>query len=348
MPFGGLLTGTAIMGGASILGGVIGNIASSGDRDRAQQAYQQALDQIMSIGAPPDLAKEILLKNFQQVGVLTPELEEAVHLDAPKVAQIQEAPELRKAQMTALQAMGQRAATGMTAEDRSRLAQIQLQQARDTEAKRQQILQSYQQRGLGGGGSELTAQLQAASAGSAQAAEQGLGLQAQASQAALEAARQYGAFGSQMRGQEFDIARAKAGAEDQAALARFNEAVARQQRNVATRMGVQQQNLGTQQRIAEQNIAQANAELQRQRAAQAQQYQMGLDRARALSGAQQGIAGVYQQQAAQTGQMFSDLGAGVGRMGAAYALAGKPTEEKPAGGGGGSVKDASVMNRGKP
>jgi len=315
---------------ASAIGGVLGNALSGDDRDQAMQAYQQALAEINAIGAPPDLARQIILQRFEQDGVLTPELEEAVALDAPKVAAIQEAPELRKAQMTALQLIGQRAATGMGPEDRARLAEIQLQQARDTEAKRQQILQSYQQRGLGGAGSELAAQLQAASAGSAQAAEQGTQLAAQAQRAALESAREYGALGGQIRGQEFDIARTKAGAEDQAAMARFNEAVGRQQRNVATRMGVQQQNLATRQRIAEQNTAQANAELQRQRAAEAQQYQLALQRAGMRSAAQQAIGQAYSGRAQQTAGMWSGIGTGIGRVAGAYAAhSAKPSQKNP-------------------
>lgn len=303
----------AMGAGVSAIGGLLGNMFSAGDRDAAMQAYQQALAEINAVGAPPDLAREIILQRFEQVGVLTPELEEAVTLEAPKVAAIKEAPELRQAQMTALQMLGERAKTGFNAEDRAALAQIQLQQARDTEAKRQQILQSFQQRGMGGSGAELAAQLQAASAGSAQAGEEGLKLQAQAQRAALEAASQYGGLGGQIRGQEFDIARTKAGAEDQAAMARFNEAVARQQRNVATRMGVQQQNLGTRQRIAEQNVTQSNAELQRQRAAEAQQYQLALQRAQARAAAQQGIGSVHAGQAQQTAGMWSGLGSGVGQ-----------------------------------
>lgn len=299
--------------GASAIGGILGNVLSGGDRDAAMAAYQRALDEINAIGAPPDLAREIILQRFEQVGVLTPELEEAVALDAPKVAAIKEDPMLRKAQTTALQLLGERAKTGLGVEDRAALAQIQLQQARDTEAKRQQILQSYQQRGLGGAGVELASQLQAASAGAAQAGEEGLKLQAQAQRAALEAATQSGQLGSQIRGQEFDIARTKAAAEDETARARFNEAVARQQRNVATRMGVQQQNLATRQRIAEQNVAQQNAELQRQRSAEAQQYQLALQRAQARAGAQQGIGGAYAGQAQQTAGMWSGLGAGVGQ-----------------------------------
>ena len=308
-----IATGTAIAlgAGASLLGGVIGNMSASEDRAQAERAMQAAYAEIEKLGAGPDLAREILLKNFEQVGVLTPELEEAVTLDAPKVAQIQEAPELRKAQMTALELIGQRATTGMGPEDRARLAEIQLQQARDTEAKRQQILQSYQQRGIAGAGSELAAQLQAASAGSAQAGEQGLQLAAQAQRSALEAAREYGALGGQIRGQEFGIAQTKAGAEDQASMARFNEALARQQRNVAARMGAQQYNLGTRQRIAEQNVAQQNVELQRQRAAEQQMYDNQVRVAQMRAQARLGQAGQYQQQAQQTAGAVQGAASGV-------------------------------------
>jgi hypothetical protein len=303
---------------APIVGGIIGNIMSSGDRQRAREAFQRALAEIEAVGAPPDLAREIILQRFEQVGVLTPELEEAVALEAPKVAQIQEDPALRKAQTTALELLGERAKTGFSTEDRAALAQIQLQQARDVEAKRQQILQSYQQRGLGGAGAELASQLQAASAGAAQAGEEGLKLQAQAQRAALEAAMQSGQLGTQVRGQEFDIARTKAGAEDQAAMARFNEAVGRQQRNVATRMNVQQQNLANRQRIAEQNVAQANQELYRQRQGEERRYQLALQQAQARAGAQQGMGGMYQQQAGQTAGMVSGIATGIGRGFTAY------------------------------
>lgn len=311
---------------APIITGALGNLFSSDDRERAQQAAMAAYQEIASLGAGPDLAREILYRNFEQVGVLTPELEEAIQLEAPKIAQIQEAPELRKAQMTALELIGQRAATGMGPEDRARLAEIQLQQARDTEAKRQQIIQSYQQRGLGGAGSELAAQLQAASAGSAQAGEQGLQLAAQAQRSALEAAREYGILGGQIRGQEFDIARTKAGAEDQAAMARFNEAVARQQRNVAARNVAQQQNLATRQRISEQNIAQQNAELLRQRDAERQMRDDQLRVAQMRSQARLGQSAQYQQQAGQTAGMWQGIGSGIGQA-AMYAgmHAAKPT-----------------------
>ncbi len=96
-------------------------------------------------------------------------------------------------------------------------------------------------------------------------------------------------------------------------MARFNEAVARQQRNIAARNIAQQQNLATRQRIAEQNVQQSNVELQRQRAAEQQMYDNQLRVAQMRAQARLGQAGQYQQQAQQTAGMWSGMGSSVGQ-----------------------------------
>lgn len=299
--------------GVSALGGILGNVFSSGSRRDALNASQRALDELLSLGYPPDLAKEIILQKYQEVGRYIPDLEEEIQLAVPEVSQIQEAPELREAQMTALQMLGERAKTGFGAEERAGLNQIQLQQARDTEAKRQQILQSFQQRGMGGAGAELVAQLQAASAGSAQAGEEGLRLQAQAAQNALQAASMTGTLGGQIRGQEFDIARTKAAAKDQTTMAKYNAAMARQERNIAARNVAQQQNLATRQRISDLNTAQAERELYRQREGLERQYQLGMVRTGMIAQGYQNMANVHQGQAAQTAGAWTGGAGAIGQ-----------------------------------
>lgn len=323
-------TALAIAGGAQILGGVIGNMASAGDRERAQDAYQRALAEIESIGAPPDLAKEIFFNNFQQVGVLTPEMEEAIHLEAPKVAEIKESPELKKARMDALLALRQTSRTGYDAKGRADLALGLLQAQRAAEAEKQATLQSRQRQGAGSAGDVFAAQLASGSAMSAQAGE--LGLKAAASQQEAKGAA-LNAFlraASEETQSQFNRDLTRAQSLDQQQLQKFNEAVGRQQRNVAARTQAQQYNLGAQQRIAEANVEQRNRELLRQREGQARQYELGLRRAEARSGAQRGMGGQYQQQAGQTAGMWSGIGAGAGRMiGAAYSGAGKGTSPTP-------------------
>jgi colicin import membrane protein len=297
---------------ANVAGGVIGGMASSSDRAAAAAASQKALKEIEAIGAPPDVAREILLREYKSAGVLTPEVEKQVDLGVSQVSQIKEAPELREAQMGALKRLQEASKAGFTPEARAVMQEARTQAQRDAQAKMQQILQQQQARGLAGAGSTLAAQLQAGSAAAAEEGEAAIKTGAAAAQAALSAAAQSGQLGSSIRGQEFDIARTKAGAEDQFALQRFNEAVSRQQRDVSARNIAQQANLAQQQRILDMNVAQRNAELQRQRQAEADRYRMEMQRAGMRAGAYSGEAQQRQQQAAQTQQGWSQIGQGFG------------------------------------
>jgi hypothetical protein len=65
MPAGGLVAGGVVAIGSSILGG----IAAGKERDKAQAALDKARDIIAGVGAPPDLAKQIILEQFKVAGV---------------------------------------------------------------------------------------------------------------------------------------------------------------------------------------------------------------------------------------------------------------------------------------
>ena len=99
MPFGGALTIGLISGGATLAGSIIGNMASGADRDAAAAAQKKAYDKILKLGAGPDLTRKIFLEEFKSAGVLTPELEKAVNIDASKTAEIKEDPRFKEAQM---------------------------------------------------------------------------------------------------------------------------------------------------------------------------------------------------------------------------------------------------------
>lgn len=305
-----VLAAAAIAG--PIIGGVIGNMASAADRRAAQDAAQRAFEIIDQIGAPPDLSREIIYDQFQQVGVLTPELEEAINVGVSKVAEIQEKPEFREAQLTALETLKERGRGGLSAEDRAALNQIRSQVAQDQEAKRQQILQAFAQRGQLGSGQELAAQLSAQQQGAQIASQQGDQLAAMASQRALEAMMQAGQLGTQVRGQEFDVEQAKASAADAFKQFDIQNAIARQQRNIGAKNVAQESNLATQQRIAEQNVAQKNAELLRQAEARRQKWLDELSFAQAKAGTQAGIGASKERAADRSAQMWQSIGSGVG------------------------------------
>lgn len=310
-----MAVGTAMAIGAAaapVLGGVIGNIASAGDRKRAQEAYASAMEKINAVGAPPDLSKEIILQEFRQVGALTPELEQAINIDSSQVSQIQEDQGLKDAQRGALTALQQRGKVGLTPEDRLSLAQIQQETQAQAEGKRQQIIQNMQARGMGGAGAELAAALAGSQGAADQASMRGMQVGAQASQNALQAMAQSGQLAGSIAGQEFSRAQTKASAADE--LARFNNQnqMGVQQRNVGSKNQAQEYNLGTAQQIANQNVTQANQEKYRQAQAAQDYWRNQLSLAQTQANALTGQGQQLGQQAGQTAQMWSGIGSGVG------------------------------------
>lgn len=299
---------------APIIGGIIGNISGSGDKQKAIAAAQNAYQQMQNMGYPPDLSKALVLQQFKQQGTYIPEMEQTITLGPSAMQGVQMDPTLQRAQMGALQALQARQTGGLTAEDRAAFAQLQQQAQTDAEAKRQQIIQNMQARGMGGQGAELAAQLQASQAGAQAENQAAMGLGAAASQNALQAALQSGQFGTQLQQQGLGLQEQKASAADE--IARFNalQAIAQQQRNVGAQNVAQQQNLAQQQAIANANVEQANQEAARQAQAQQQYYNQLLARQGAVSQAGLGLAGVYAGQSEQAAKQGAGIGAGVGQM----------------------------------
>lgn len=249
---GGAAIGTAIGGpvGGSIgqaLGSMVGGLFDSDGTAELNKMYDDMIaEEIELQGRRPEEAREIVWEKLKAEGVPEPLLEKTM-MEAPsRVAGIKEDPRLKQAQMAVLQqyqAMGKR---GMTPELQAQQQQMLLQQAAQTQARAQQETQALQQRGLAGGGAELAARLQAGSAGAAQAAEQGMQMQALASKAALEGLGRQADLSGTMSSQQFERDRLRAAAADEIA-----------RRNVEMSRGVQQRNIGSQNLSAQQRATAA-------------------------------------------------------------------------------------------
>lgn len=330
------ITMGAISAGAGIAGGIAGNIASADDRRNARDKVSEAMGELMSIGLPPDLSQRLVLEKFKQEGTLTPAMEQEIQLQASKVGQIKEAPELKDAQLNALRMIQKRGQVGLTPEDRMAFNQLRQETQRDAEGKRQQIMQQMAARGQGGSGAELIAQLQAGQSGADRQSAEGDRIAAAASQNALQAMSQAGQLGGQIRGQDFSVNQARAGADDQNAMQQFNQAVSRQTRNVGNSNQAQQYNLGQAQDVSNRNVSQSNAETQRQNQAKMDYWNAMLGRAQMRSGALMGAANMANQQAQQKAGMWQSIGSGVGAGAGAMAGSGMFS-------GGGSSGGASSM-----
>lgn len=302
---------------AGLAGGLIGHFASEGDQDQANALLQAGYQKYLDLGAPPDQAKQLLLKEYKEAGKLTPALEQQINAGPSAVAGITEDPSLQNAQMGALQQLQQRAQGGLTPEERAQYVQSQIEAQRAGQAKNAQILQQMQASGQGGSGAQLAAQLSASQNGTNEAAQGGLNLASLASQNALNASSQSGQLGGQIRGQNFNVADTKAQAADQ--LNRFNvqNQIANQQRNVGSQNRAQEANLNNSQQIANANTGMANQEQLRELQGARQTWQDKATLAGMQSGALIGQAGGFQNQANQTAGMWNGLGKGVGQMGAA-------------------------------
>lgn len=297
---------------APIVGGIVGKLFGGPDREKADALMKEAYAEIDAIGAPPDLSREIIRQKFEQAGMLSPEVEQAIDVGVSKVAEIQEDPTGRQIQMRALGQLTQRMGGGLTMEDRAAYNQLRQNAQRDLEAKRQQIVQNMQSRGLSGSGAELQAALLSSQASADEQAAEGDRLAAQASQNALQAAMQGGQMASQLRGQDFDVSKTKAAAADELNRFSVQSQMDRQTRAVNSRNAAQEYNLAQKQRVMDANVLQDNEEKLRQNQEKGRLWDRQLAQAQAKAGNKQAQAAAELGKAAETQQMWSGIGSAVG------------------------------------
>lgn len=295
----------------SVVSGIIGQAgrnASSGASGAQEAILRDSYAALQKIGLPPDQSAAIIKEQFKQAGILTPESEQAILAGPSKMAGVKADQGLVNTQKEALQAIAQRGKVGLAPEDRAAMNQLREQVAQDEEAKRQQIMQSMQARGMGGAGAELAAQLQSSQSSTNRAAQGGDVLAGQASQRALQALSQSGTLAGNIRNQDVSEQAMRAQAEDQ--LNRFNTTAQQQaqQRNVQARNTAQEANLINQQTVSNKNVDMANAEKLRQLSAQQAYWDNKYKQATGQQVPAQKLAENYGQQATNTQNQYANLG----------------------------------------
>ena len=295
----------------SIVGGIIGQNKAEGMYSGAGELSNKALQELQKVGVPSVQEQEIQNQQLQYLGQYTPEQQQAIAQAQSAMGGITTDPRLQQAQMQALQTLTQMGQVPLTDTERMQLNQMQRDVAAQEQARQQSILQSLQQRGMGGSGQELAARL-SSSQGAANAAQaQSDQIAAMAQQRALQAIGQAGTLGGQMQAQSFGQQAQQAQAQD--VINAFNIANRRdiQSSNVglANQLGAQAQT--ERQRIAETNVGLSNQQQQYNKQLLQQQFQNQMQKAT-------GTAGIYQNQAAQqmqagqaTAQSYAQMGQGV-------------------------------------
>lgn len=340
---------------APIVGGILGQNAAGNAYGQENALLGQGSTAYNNVQLPADLANKIYYQQYQNAGNLTPSQEQTINA-APSIAgQTTGNAGLQSAQMQALNALKGISQTGMSSTDRARLNQIQQQAATQAEGQKQAVMQNFAQRGEGGSGNELLAQLQAGQNASNQANQSGLGVAANAQQNALSALGQYGQQAGQMEGQQFGQQFQAGSAADQ--LNRFNtqNQLAQQARNVAGQNAAQQYNLQNQQNLMNANTGQTNQEMLRDVNAQQQLFGDAMQKAGGQSAADfagaKGYGNLGQQQAGAWTQGGQGVGQLIGSLGSSGGDQENPFGQNwdsggstaGYGGAGGALADASMF-----
>jgi hypothetical protein len=307
-----------IFGIGAIASSVTGALEQSAQQQAAMNQAQEAIQQYNNLGVPPDLAAPIILQQMKSAGTLTPQLEQTLTQSPSALAGYQNNQTYQNAQQSALNSMLQRGQGGLTASDRAAYNQVQSQNAQAVQGQQGAIQQQYQSMGQGGGGTQLAAELANQQGQDQNLYNSGLQIAGQANQNALQAMSQAGQLGGQLQAQNFGVAQAKA--QSQNAINQFNtqNALGVQAANTQAQNAAQAANLQNAQNISNYNTLQANQESQREVQAEQQDYANQYALAGSKANADLNLGGLGMQQAANTGQAFTNISGGLGQMGQSF------------------------------
>lgn len=309
------------MGGIvqDVLGTVgIGQTQAGESREAAMALQQQIIDRLDKIGIPPIEAQRIILEQPKLLELYIPELEgKTEQVRDTFLANVAVPEEFKSAQLEALRGIQSRTEQGFTPEEQAQINQVMRNARGEAQARDAAILQNLAQRGMGGSGAELIARLGANQQAQQAAALQSEQLAAQASANKMAALQNLGQMATGLRGQEVqeqsDVARARD------AIEQFNtqQRQAQKLRDLERINQSRAQNVAAKQQYADQAANIRNQQEMYNKGLIQQQYQNQLQKAGAISGAQQNLAGSLMQTGAAQQEGFQNLLGGAAKLGAA-------------------------------
>jgi hypothetical protein len=298
------------VGGA--VGGILGAQASAGASGNANNDANISNQILQQIGAAPDVSAPLILQQYKQAGLLTPEMEANITAQMPQA--IGNDSTATNAQTQALQQMQQRAQGGLSAGDRAALTQSNLAAQGAVQGRLGSIAQNMQQQGLSDSGTKLAMQLSAAQGGQNTAASNANQIAQQAQQAAIQASGQAAGLGGQIEQQQFSQGMANQKAATQ--MQRFNiqNQLGVQQQNTNAANQAQAGNLANAQQLGNANTSAQNAELYNQQQQAMNQYNANKNTSEVQAGGYSGLGAQQQQLANTQAQAAVNEGSGIGGM----------------------------------
>lgn len=310
--------GTAIGAGVGLVGGYLGGKKASAAQKEAQRLQQLALQQFGQIKVPELWQQELNLNLPEYIGSLTPQTEGTFQMGPSAMEAVSTDPRLEQAQMAALEQLAEIGQAGMTPAEAAALRTARRGAAAEAQAKSAQIMQEMQRRGVAGSGMELAQRLQAAQSGADRLSQENDRIMQMAQERALQAISQGSNVAGQVRGQQFnersDIARARD------AINQFNTQNQQQvqSRNINRGNEAGLRNLSEQQRIGEARTGIQNQQQMHNKGLLQTQFRNQMDKAAGMTQQYKGMADSTIKAGTDQGQMYANIGKGIGDMIASY------------------------------
>jgi Tfp pilus assembly protein PilP len=324
------LTLALIAGGTQVVGGLIGNELSRGDRERAAGLSERMLREYENLTVPEKEALQLQLARYYSVGELDPRLEQLYTLGPSQAQTVTADPRLIQQQMANLQEMQSIVeAGGYDPAVKADLAAALKQQEQSIRANQEALRMQAEARGMQAAGATQALQAMAAQSEANRTAELQSKLAAEAYRNRLAALSGASAEAGRLRSTDVEEQMARARAADE--IARFNIGAmqGREQRNVAAQREVEAANLAMRQRIAEANVGLTQKEEEARRQAEIDRFNMQTARLAGMSGATSTAAQAAAGQAQATQQMVSGIASGGSEALLSYLQAqkAKPTDD---------------------
>lgn len=321
------ILGPLIGAAGSVGGGLMGYMANMSAQDRAKLAQDEAVKQWLSINVPDPEQQKLALQHFVSSGQFTPQLETAIKQQESEMSKLSADPGLKEARLRALGSLEQQGYGGEQVQDTAAREKAIIDTGAANRGRQEAILGSMERRGQLGSGLELAARQQSAQSLGDQLASQGLDIESQRRQRALQAVQGAGSLAGDIQAKQWGMQSDQARAQD--AINQFNAQMAAgsQQRNVAAQNAAGMYNIQNAQDIANRNVGVNNMQQQYNKELLQKQFQNEATKAG-------GLSGQYNQQAAQAAQqgqnaanVWGGVAQGIGQIGAGFANSDSPQNQ---------------------
>lgn len=312
----GIFTGLAL--GASALFGGIGALQQASAQERAAALQEKGIQEFLKLQIPDPDQLKLALDRFVSTGELTPEFESAIKLGESEFNDITVDPALRESRMRALAGLENIGYGGESVEDAAALEANLIRSGAANRGNQEAVLSSMARRGQLGSGLEMSARMDASQNAGDQLAMQGLSMEQDRRQRALQALMGSGELAGDIMGFDYQVDSDRAQAGD--AISRFNAQNMQgvQGRNVDRGNTAQQYNLDRRQDIADRNVGLGNFEQQYNKELKQQEFQNQAAKAAGVSGQYGAGAKQAADQGSNAAAMWGGLAGGAGTLAAGF------------------------------